>query len=96
MAFFGYGDDLKREPAVAQQPARFRLETHSRSYAHIAEADETLVAALLSTKRLAGLEAMFDDWSDGVQPVEVTEKFAVPIETAQNVYRRIRTITLQM
>ena len=70
----------------------FRLEVHAREYKALHAADRALVAALQRSGRLHILLTVLDDFSSGIQPVQRTDFGNVAIETADQVYRRIRSV----
>ena len=73
-----------------------RVETHARDFRYVAGADAALILELERGGRLVNYAEPFDDYSSGIQPTTEAADFTVPIERADRVYRRIRTVMMPL
>ena len=86
-----------REPGFAGHArlyTTFRIEVHARAFKDLHAADRAMVSALEATGRLQNLLTALDDFSEGLQPVQRTDFGDVAVETAEKVYRRIRSVAI--
>lgn len=75
----------------------FRVEIHHAEYDRVVAADRQAIHAFMSSGRLASSDGVFDDWSLGPQPRYDAQRARVPLEnTPEGVYRRIRTLSIEL